>query len=633
MKKGSFYIVLMFLMASCTTPENKAIDLNSIETLQSVYHNFEYYIDESDQFDLNALDYSNLENLNYSEAKSDIISNPCHLIVVKVVFDNQIYESENTGPVIFELGYPFLHHVKASIKTKDGDWVMMDEAEQIAFYDRRHFIFNSIVDKTEVHSAYFILDSYALPVFVNLFVWDTAFYDNSIKSASKYGFLFGIYGILFIILMILVLLHKDELFIATACFVSANLFYFLINGGWVRAFFLNFPQLDIWIEIATYSIKFFVSFSGFYIIAAIYKQYIFGVTYLVINWIFIAITWLLFLLELIVAFFFSTSEFVIVLNQFIYWYIVVIVIYASWALIFVYYKTKESIYLSMAVVPSIHILGYLLLVLRSLNIIPLPLNYYFGQPFLEFFPTIHYHPAILDVGMFIEIIGITLVVFATVQTSVILNYKIKHAYATMSTDLTFKLMRVEKLERNYFKKIIDEKVLTRLDSFRKTLKKYNIEDKDETLKTDIDKLYEDLASLDPNYGLDTENASSKLLLLFDKLQVAHPDILFKIRKESLFNLLPINSKRNIYGIIQTAVNNAIYHAKCNLIRLSFQVEKGHLIMRFIDNGKGFSLQDLKTSGNGIINMEYRVNLMKGEIKIISKRSIGTTIWVKVPING
>jgi signal transduction histidine kinase len=54
-------------------------------------------------------------------------------------------------------------------------------------------------------------------------------------------------------------------------------------------------------------------------------------------------------------------------------------------------------------------------------------------------------------------------------------------------------------------------------------------------------------------------------------------------------------------------------------------------MEIIDDGKGFSIDKLKTSiGHGLANMQTRVHAVGGEFDISSVVDEGTTILVWVP---
>jgi signal transduction histidine kinase len=83
-----------------------------------------------------------------------------------------------------------------------------------------------------------------------------------------------------------------------------------------------------------------------------------------------------------------------------------------------------------------------------------------------------------------------------------------------------------------------------------------------------------------------------------------------------------------YRIAQELFGNAIKHSGANSINLTLTSESGWLIMEFKDNGKGFNINNIK-HGLGLKNMESRVNLINGAIKIHTKPDNGTITIIKV----
>jgi signal transduction histidine kinase len=83
-----------------------------------------------------------------------------------------------------------------------------------------------------------------------------------------------------------------------------------------------------------------------------------------------------------------------------------------------------------------------------------------------------------------------------------------------------------------------------------------------------------------------------------------------------------------YRIAQELFSNAIKHSGATVIHLTLTNEPGFLIMEFKDNGKGFNIAQVK-HGFGLKNLESRVQLMNGEIKIYTKPQNGTITIIRV----
>lgn len=83
-----------------------------------------------------------------------------------------------------------------------------------------------------------------------------------------------------------------------------------------------------------------------------------------------------------------------------------------------------------------------------------------------------------------------------------------------------------------------------------------------------------------------------------------------------------------YRIAQELFSNAIKHSEASAINLILTKEDGWLLMEFKDNGKGFNKDEVK-HGFGLKNLESRIKLINGEIKIYTKPQNGTTTIIKV----
>jgi signal transduction histidine kinase len=86
---------------------------------------------------------------------------------------------------------------------------------------------------------------------------------------------------------------------------------------------------------------------------------------------------------------------------------------------------------------------------------------------------------------------------------------------------------------------------------------------------------------------------------------------------------------NIYRIVQEAMNNAIKHGNASgiLVELTAAANSIHLVIE--DNGKGFDAAAVK-KGNGLDNMVWRAEVLKGSVQVESKPGKGTRIDITLP---
>lgn len=95
--------------------------------------------------------------------------------------------------------------------------------------------------------------------------------------------------------------------------------------------------------------------------------------------------------------------------------------------------------------------------------------------------------------------------------------------------------------------------------------------------------------------------------------------------------LDSNIEVSIFRLVQEAVSNAIRHGKSKDIWV--KIEWLHGIMNIIikDNGHGFDKKEVKDKSFGLIGMRERIDLLKGEMKIVSSPGNGAVIFFKIPL--
>ncbi|WP_457610030.1 ATP-binding protein [Lutibacter sp.] len=87
---------------------------------------------------------------------------------------------------------------------------------------------------------------------------------------------------------------------------------------------------------------------------------------------------------------------------------------------------------------------------------------------------------------------------------------------------------------------------------------------------------------------------------------------------------------NIFRVIQEAVNNTIKYAEASEITITIYKLNNKLIIEIKDNGKGFNSNTVEL-GNGLVNMQHRIEEINGKITIHSKTNKGTKIQIEIPI--
>jgi signal transduction histidine kinase len=86
----------------------------------------------------------------------------------------------------------------------------------------------------------------------------------------------------------------------------------------------------------------------------------------------------------------------------------------------------------------------------------------------------------------------------------------------------------------------------------------------------------------------------------------------------------------MYRIAQEAINNAVKHANATSIEVELFSTENYISMVIKDNGSGFSESTEKSNGIGLRTMNFRANMIGGNLKINSIRGQGTEVICQIP---
>jgi signal transduction histidine kinase len=91
---------------------------------------------------------------------------------------------------------------------------------------------------------------------------------------------------------------------------------------------------------------------------------------------------------------------------------------------------------------------------------------------------------------------------------------------------------------------------------------------------------------------------------------------------------------NIFRICQEALTNITKHAEATMVNVRIENKNRTLLIRIIDNGKGIAPNALHNQlSMGLLNMKERAALSGAELNITSTPGTGTTIELKVNLDG
>jgi two-component system, NarL family, sensor histidine kinase LiaS len=115
-------------------------------------------------------------------------------------------------------------------------------------------------------------------------------------------------------------------------------------------------------------------------------------------------------------------------------------------------------------------------------------------------------------------------------------------------------------------------------------------------------------------------------LLNELAQKVQMSILWKVEQ------FPLDKgvEDHLFRILQESVSNTLRHAKATSLEVLLIERDDLIILRVVDDGVGFDVEETKAGSYGLQNIYERAVEIGGTIKIISLKNKGTRLEVKIP---
>lgn len=128
--------------------------------------------------------------------------------------------------------------------------------------------------------------------------------------------------------------------------------------------------------------------------------------------------------------------------------------------------------------------------------------------------------------------------------------------------------------------------------------------------------------------ISSTDLQSRVLAFIEKAKMAKQHVKFEFDSEVespiIFTAI---QGMHLFRVVQEAINNALKYAEASLITVHFSEKNKQLRLQIKDNGIGFEKETVQL-GNGLYNMQKRMDEINANIDIHSEPSKGTTITVK-----
>jgi len=109
-----------------------------------------------------------------------------------------------------------------------------------------------------------------------------------------------------------------------------------------------------------------------------------------------------------------------------------------------------------------------------------------------------------------------------------------------------------------------------------------------------------------------------------------------IEEKSVPRRLPTEVETALFRVVQEAITNITRHAAARNARISFDFGDEAVTVEVEDDGIGFDMIELALSpdtgrGLGLMGMQERIEVLDGEIEIVTTPGYGTQVYICVPV--
>lgn len=317
-------------------------------------------------------------------------------------------------------------------------------------------------------------------------------------------------------------------------------------------------------------------------------------------------------------------------NALIFYFWIVYGLFITAFLLFIYYKTRrrENLYLIVGFLMHLIIVSFIFdsSVERVLNI-PLHIHYFESL----FIPFSKWSLILLT----ISILTLSFLIFIS------FSYVIKTFSYTQSevNKLYFKSINAiidgEEQERRKLKSYFESNFIQTISQQQKSIESL-LSNKEDSMSLSILK---DLTYLqnavkgitDKTTMLKSEMTISDLIDVLVKMFGDKIIVTIKIDKSLENTIVKGNYLVHLFRIIQEVFQNILKHAEATEVHVNVYKTRKQILIEIEDNGKGYELLSAsKSSGIGLKNIAYRVEILKGKYKI-EKIDKGTKFELLIPI--
>ncbi len=135
-------------------------------------------------------------------------------------------------------------------------------------------------------------------------------------------------------------------------------------------------------------------------------------------------------------------------------------------------------------------------------------------------------------------------------------------------------------------------------------------------------------------GLDVLGLRAALEHFLDRAQQRTPERRLAIRLRGELDDLDENTSLTVYRVVQESLTNVSRHSGAQQVEI--EVERGTdddtdlVLVRVSDNGRGAN-PETNTPGLGLVGMRERVEMLGGELRVITSPGMGFSVLARIPL--
>lgn len=127
-----------------------------------------------------------------------------------------------------------------------------------------------------------------------------------------------------------------------------------------------------------------------------------------------------------------------------------------------------------------------------------------------------------------------------------------------------------------------------------------------------------------NYGL--KKSLNELMLKINSGGLINFSLVVEVEED----LLPKKTSLYLYRIVQETLNNSLKYAKAQEFRVIISLVQDYISVDISDDGVGFDKR-FASHGNGLKNIDYRVNILGGGYELITEPGKGVRFNILIPL--